>query len=722
MPISYDAQLYDQVLGLTRRGVPVLMVRLEWDPDRRKKRPPVTFGNAKHWQHAEVIGPSDIEAVIRLGANAYLYRLPDDLYVIDTDNPIATDWATSLLGAPAVVTPHGAHWLVASDTDPGTPLDAPGGIDTAPRQLYGPGSHYTIDGAEVSYEGSVPVTGLALPWAPRAAKPAAPTAPAASSPVSDFFAGPPITREQASATVSDLLEAIATGPESGSVARLGIMKAGLYLGGIAHAGWFSPQQASQAITDACARRWGQASDEDERWAAQALSDGAAKPLRTTLGRSPGKAGRPARPLTTLEPAVWEARPVLALIRDAAWSARLSPDALLHTILARLSAMRSHTTVIDSGIDIASLNYFAALVGPSGAGKSRAITVATALLPAHEDFPSWPLGSGEGLIEAFMGTIETLHPETGKVVKQRTQVRHNALFSLDEGQALTRMLERAGATVGPILRSAWSGAEVGQANASDERKRKLPAASYSLGMVAGYQEETILSLLADSSTGMAQRFGYAAAVDPQAPRERARRSREALPVVVPTPSHYELAYSAPTVLTVPEAVTADIDERLWRVQTGYLELPVLDSQYDVTRLKVSGLLALLEGRTEVAMEDWQLSEQLWVTSAAVRDELVERGQEADESRREAGNLSYAHRQAMAETVKADAPIAVERIARKLTEHVRGQIDSVRIGEVRHKLASRDRGYCAAALAYAEARGWVVSDGSYVKPGDVEGMGS
>lgn len=416
-------------------------------------------------------------------------------------------------------------------------------------------------------------------------------------------------------------------------------------------------------------------------------------------------------LPTLAAQFWQARPVLAHLRDAAWSRRLSPDAVLHAVLARLAAGRRADLRIDSGIETSSLNYFAALIGVSGTGKSRAWRLAGELLELDDDdCPVRPLGSGEGVAEAFMGTIEQmdLNSDKNKTIKTRVQVRRNVLFELDEGQSLTAMLQRSGATIGPALRSAWSGAVLGQQNADSERNRRV--SDYATGLVAGFQPDAVEALIGDTHTGMPQRFVYAAATDPSMPRQRPKH-----PGPLPVDLGGVLAGSATNPfttsveigsgVTVPDAVTDEIDTLLFAVGTSAESPTNLDSQWVGSMLRMSGLLTLLDGRFEVTAEDWQLAGAMWQASAAVRDALVSRAADTAERTREAANQFNADKQVQAAAAVAAAPKAIVRCAARISAHVHteGQLSR---GEANRMLANRDRKFLESALEHASDVGWLI----------------
>lgn len=438
--------------------------------------------------------------------------------------------------------------------------------------------------------------------------------------------------------------------------------------------------------------------------------------RFTSGPLPAAPVRRGGALPTIPAEVWTSRLILTHIRDTAWSRRLSPDAVLHATLARLAAGRRASLLIDSGIETSSLNFFAAIIGASGSGKSRAWKLAGELLPLDfEDCPVRPLGSGEGVSEAFMGIVATTDPDTLKMIKQRVQIRHNTLFELDEGQTLTAMLQRSGATIGPALRTAWSGGVLGQQNADVERNRLVTG--YATGLVAGFQPDAMQPLIDDVFTGMPQRFAFVSATDPAMPRTRSPRPG-GLPVDLAgvlagaAANPFTGASDFGTVVTVPAAVTDEIDATLFAVGTAVVEQAELDSQRIGVMLRFSGLLALLEGRFAVTDEDWQLAGVLWAVSAAVRDALVQRAAEAAERARERADELYASRQVRVSTAVADAPAAVERVAASIAKRV-ALADGGRMprAEVRRKTAHRDRGLFESAVNRAVAQGWIRADGEH-----------
>ncbi|OZM81196.1 hypothetical protein [Pseudonocardia sp. MH-G8] len=356
--------------------------------------------------------------------------------------------------------------------------------------------------------------------------------------------------------------------------------------------------------------------------------------------SPEPAAVPTPRLPILPADFWQARPILKHIRDAAHS-RLAPaDLVMHSVLAKLAAMRSHELTFDSGRGQSSLNYFVAGVGPTGIGKSLsqdAIGDELIKAPAYLTLPQEgtdaeafadgvPLGSGEGIAEIFMGTKEKETGNTRKdgtpVTRQvREMVRHNALIMVDEGETYSRIGERKGSMIGPALRSAWVGRSIGQSNGGAETTRIIKAGTYSLGMVVGFQPVTALPLLADTATGTAQRFAWVSAIDPTMPDEQV--THPGLLSLALTDEQFEHTARTGSMPFPTEIIDQLRRDHVAKVR-GEVAVPERDSQAPLMRCKMAALLALLDGRFEVSEEDWKLATVMWDISSAVRDAVIEQG--------------------------------------------------------------------------------------------------
>lgn len=433
---------------------------------------------------------------------------------------------------------------------------------------------------------------------------------------------------------------------------------------------------------------------------------------------PDNEGAPAPRRGLLPESFWAARPVFQHIRQAAHSQGCSGDLVLYSTLARLSGMLSHHVRAVTGIGgRASLNVFAAMVGTSGAGKSiSAGCVRDLMAPADDDFrDGLPIGTGEGIAEAFMGTVEEptgeLHlkgPLKGDPVMQkvRKQVRHNAFFYVDEGQSLAKLGERSGSILGETLRRAAIGEALGQTNASEERTRYIAPGSYSLGLLAGFQPSIATGVLADAHTGTPQRFYWGWADDPSIPD-----------VPPPWPGPIEphpgrLRPDGPVDIVFPER----IKRMLWadRVARGRGEIEVseLDGHAGLMKVKLAALFALLDGgRQLVTEEDWSLAETAWASSCAVRDALVLRAQREAAAERARAEDAKVHAELRSHVAKKDADLTLERVAYLVRRHA-SQVGGITYGALKKALASRDRPVAEKAVALAVTKGWVYEEGDRI----------
>lgn len=417
---------------------------------------------------------------------------------------------------------------------------------------------------------------------------------------------------------------------------------------------------------------------------------------------------------------WNARKIFLHIRRAAHSRACSGDVLFYTTLARMSGMISHHIRATTGIGgRASLNVFAATVGASGAGKSTGSALTRELMPSPHDpedfYDGLPIGSGEGIAEAFMGVVEEktdeVHargPRKGEpvTVKVRKQVRHNLYCYVDEGQTLAQLGQRTGSTLAETIRRAAVGEALGQTNASEDRRRYVAPGSYSMGLLAGFQPSTAVPLLADASTGTPQRFLWSWAEDPSIPDE---------PQPWPGAITDHLGHWRPTGpvdLDFPD----DVKRMLWRERVarnrGEVEVSELDGHAGLMKVKLAAMFALLDGRGNVTGDDWGLAEMAWKSSCAVRDALVARAKREAEVARELQEEAAVKLAVRTHDAKNAADLAVERVAQGLLRAAAKVPGGITYGALRKSIAGRERGLFEKALAVAVSRGWVVEENDRV----------
>lgn len=412
--------------------------------------------------------------------------------------------------------------------------------------------------------------------------------------------------------------------------------------------------------------------------------------------------------TNLPADFWRARPVLAHIRAAAHARARSADAVLGVVLARIAVQVPPTLTLPATVGApATLDVIHALIGRSGSGKSSSAEVAAELVPIHaEDIVTIPLGSGEGIVESYLAWVDEVDPDTGKTRRVKRQVRRGLLGTVDEGQALADMGRRSGSTLMPTLRTAWSGGTLGQANASEERHRIVAAREYRCAVIVGFQLDHATALIEDEAGGTPQRVCWFAAEDPSIPDDAPEW---------PGPIEWQMPTHPVGPMRLAAEVAAEIRGRSLAVSRGRLTLPPLDAHRDLVRLKVAGLLALLDYGLDVSVEDWELAGQVLNASDRVRSMVVDAA--ADRSR----GVALARRLAKVEDAAAvddDAKRrAIESMAASIARHVRRHEGTCVRRCVTQSTAGKHRQLASVdeAIDLAESRLWVVVDGAEIAPG-------
>jgi len=448
------------------------------------------------------------------------------------------------------------------------------------------------------------------------------------------------------------------------------------------------------------------------------------PADTSDGTAGGGAGETATPRIILPGDFWDARPVLAHIRRAAHARSRSADAVLGGLFARLASLLPHTIEVDTGIggDLASLNFYTAVVGPPGSGKSSSASIPARLLPTPPMLDcrdGLPIGSGEGIAAAYMGEVVV---ETGQLDRngdpvtttEYGQARHNVLFYIDEGESLIRLMkERNGSTLGETIRRGWTGDTLGQANAKKENVRIIPAGSYCLGLVVGFQPDSALPLLDEVPLGTPQRFLWVSAIDPSIPDDL---------VAPPSPLALNLkifqygsnrGFGDKPRMSFPTSILRKLHTEDKARQRGQATIEQIDAHKPLMLVKVACLLSLLDDRLDVTEEDWELAHVVWGTSCVIRDGLIERGRRLAAAERERQTRLYAEREVRAHEAKVASDVA--RVARWIARHVHDAGQSVTRGFLNKRLPSRDRGHLDEALHYAAQRGWIGLEDKHVHPG-------
>jgi hypothetical protein len=327
--------------------------------------------------------------------------------------------------------------------------------------------------------------------------------------------------------------------------------------------------------------------------------------------------------------VFEARPELAYIKQAAFSRQRSPKAVLMAVIARAIASIPIEFVIPPIIGApTSLNFFVCFVGSSSDGKGTSTKLAESLFNfkqtgvlINNSIPA----SGEGVVSSYLGTD----------TKQKYE---SCLVNFDEIDQFTASSDRSGSTLGSTIRQGFMGEVIG-GNYSKTVK-KLESNSYRMAFQLSAQPLKSRGFMADNSGGTPHRFLFVQTSNPELP------AFDDLP-----------EFPAPIKWSPPDEVLAVKKRRADRKKaqeemgdllnsededTDFIEIevdPVIvreiqlyhyncsqkgkaPGHHNLVRLKASLGLAYLNGRMNITPDDWKLSRVIMQWSRQAENEIKE----------------------------------------------------------------------------------------------------
>lgn len=286
---------------------------------------------------------------------------------------------------------------------------------------------------------------------------------------------------------------------------------------------------------------------------------------------------------------------------------VSPRAVLFGVLLRVAASVPPIVQLPPVIGgRASLNLLCAFVGKSGTGKGNTTKVAALAWPA--EILTLPIGSGQGIAEAFTkrNPADEIHP---------------VIFDVPEIDAMAGLSRTQGSVLLPTIKSMAMGEQLGQANATKDARRNVPAHSYRACLSVGVQPGHAGVIFNDATGGTPQRFLWVPVTDPSIP-DGVFSDPDPLVTNMPmwTPGDdgvVEIAYSTPEI-------ERSIRESHIARQRG--DGDALDGHALLTRCKVAALLAIMHQRVEVTEWEWEVSGKVMAVSDETRALL--RQQEAE----------------------------------------------------------------------------------------------
>lgn len=405
------------------------------------------------------------------------------------------------------------------------------------------------------------------------------------------------------------------------------------------------------------------------------------------------------PLATIPDEFWEARPLFAGIRQHAWHRIASPDATLHSFLAAYAARVPYLYELETGVGTPAKSlFFSCIAAESGEGKGTATALGFKL--AKNDMPALPMGTGEGLVEAFLELQVDMDnpanfkkdPKTGDEVlvanpsKKKVQVNHNLLISETEGSSFVAIMERPQSLLSQTILKMAVGEDLGQSNAYAESSRYVPERSYSAGMVVGVQYEGAGHILARHGVGLSQRFFWTSVIDPNAKDVPEVPAELSFHEPLPTPFGWG-GLSLPVQVQIDPAITAPMRQARVNILNGSTKVDPQDSHRDGLCLRLALVLRMLDGPNlgvsdehgvwkatayQVTTEDWRLANILYDTSKKVRTQLVSRAAKLETVKvKEQGQKDAVRRVAASETeadirgaeAKSKTLLAVDKVVDK-----------------------------------------------------------
>jgi hypothetical protein len=343
----------------------------------------------------------------------------------------------------------------------------------------------------------------------------------------------------------------------------------------------------------------------------AVAQAEAADVKETAARSDGLLSSAAEDFAVRD--FFDQTPVLQRIRQAAHSRTLSAPVLLVQVLARVLLEVPPGWQLPAVVgSTASLNVGFAVVGLSSAGKSSSLDVSDELLELQQDAMIKPIGSGEGMIDAFFDFIKL-----DKKVEAVLKGKPHCLFTADEVEQLQKLIERSGSTLGALLRIALTGGQLGTTNAhAGGRDRNLPRRVYRLVMVVAIQPALSGVLLDAENAGTPQRFLWFGGADPTLPQSVA--DIPAWPGPLPWNVWWDLVDKpARRVVEYPEHIKQEVQQTRLREQSDP-EADPLKGHLTLTRLKVAAALAFLHQELDITDQWWELAGVLADASVAMQE--------------------------------------------------------------------------------------------------------
>ena len=367
---------------------------------------------------------------------------------------------------------------------------------------------------------------------------------------------------------------------------------------------------------------------------------------------------------------WASRP---LFRNIKWWASYtvkSPYAILVWAMVQMLSRIPYDSYYVTKTGKNALNMTFVVSGDTGTGKTAARHLAYSgdifTFDGHYwyEAPLVQLRSGESAGDAFFTRIKkSVDGKDDVWVDEWINLNRAIIFFFDEVLYFVGKQRQNSSTLVAVLLSMWSGEMLGGALAGGKGKT-VPAKEYRACVVLNSQKETD-AFRGDSSaySGESSRILTVSAVNPLAETDHGAVQGMEPPesVVVPKFGGYGDRMS-PQFRALPEMEAA-------QAQQDFLAHKGLNdrtrSHEILQRSKIACVLAALDGRTHLTLEDWHLALHLIEHSRAVDTEIRSAQNKALRSEAGKSGAILGVKMDAADTSKEQA--AIERVAKNLRKH-------------------------------------------------------
>lgn len=321
--------------------------------------------------------------------------------------------------------------------------------------------------------------------------------------------------------------------------------------------------------------------------------------------------------TFLSEAFWAARPVYAHLRRVAWSAMESPEGVFTAALALTIARVMPNVMLPAPVGVeASLNLMTVIAGDPADGKSVCRKLAERALKFEGDVDDvWRFNPSSG--QGIAGQFQTLRKERGQPAEM-VRTRYRAIANVEESDTLQALAASPTSTLSSELRKSAMGEDLGFGNVG-ETQTNLKEHTYRLVLMMCLQPELGAWLLGDAQGGLPQRFLWCSVRDPRV--VSGEEMPGVWPVVLPTQARIDPLTGTPRPRFVMSCTNALRDEiraaKIERKLRGREAGVDFDGHAILTRFKVAGGLALMDGRLGINDEDWALAGAVMTMSNASR---------------------------------------------------------------------------------------------------------